>query len=275
MKLNLIAAAVLALVAVAPAHAKIDNGLNNPGNGELFLSVWDNNGTEASNDDRSYSLDLGTRLNDFASFAATPVEVVRDATYMLTFGPDATLTSWLAASNSLANVRWNVAGFDAVSQDRAAMTVAAGFSGSTQNFSQFRGWATGGAVHLAAVNAMGSHGTDNAVNVSSTATGADGAANSGDTSVWGTNVGGRIDFSNAGGLGDSLDFWMFSETVASGSSTTLVKQFQLHDDTAHTWTLASNGTLTYAAPIPEAETYALMLAGLGLVGFMARRRKAV
>ena len=29
----------------------------------------------------------------------------------------------------------------------------------------------------------------------------------------------------------------------------------------------------YAAPIPEPETYAMMIAGLGLVGFMARRRK--
>lgn len=32
--------------------------------------------------------------------------------------------------------------------------------------------------------------------------------------------------------------------------------------------------ITATAPVPEAETYAMMLAGLGLVGFMARRRKA-
>jgi hypothetical protein len=30
----------------------------------------------------------------------------------------------------------------------------------------------------------------------------------------------------------------------------------------------------YLAPVPEPQTYALMLAGLGLVGFVARRRKA-
>ncbi len=30
--------------------------------------------------------------------------------------------------------------------------------------------------------------------------------------------------------------------------------------------------MTYAAPVPEPETYAMMLAGLGLLGFMAKRR---
>jgi hypothetical protein len=34
------------------------------------------------------------------------------------------------------------------------------------------------------------------------------------------------------------------------------------------------GSLNFAAPIPEPETYALMLAGLGVVGWVARRRKA-
>ena len=32
---------------------------------------------------------------------------------------------------------------------------------------------------------------------------------------------------------------------------------------------------TPVAAIPEPETYALMIAGLGLVGFMARRRKVM
>jgi hypothetical protein len=34
------------------------------------------------------------------------------------------------------------------------------------------------------------------------------------------------------------------------------------------------GNLNFAAPIPEPETYALMLAGLGVMGFVARRRRA-
>lgn len=40
------------------------------------------------------------------------------------------------------------------------------------------------------------------------------------------------------------------------------------------WMLQGD-TLTFAAPVPEAQTYAMMLAGLGLVGFMVRRRNTI
>ena len=46
------------------------------------------------------------------------------------------------------------------------------------------------------------------------------------------------------------------------------------------WALANPGYSISVSPgvgniasVPEAETYAMMLAGLGLVGFMAKRRK--
>ena len=80
-----------------------------------------------------------------------------------------------------------------------------------------------------------------------------------------------------GRIGDSaVDFsidWA-DEPVMFGNG----GEFHIHmDDISFT----SNGQMksqTYTiemvtAPIPEPETYALMLAGLGLVGFMTRRRK--
>ncbi|OZA40599.1 MAG: hypothetical protein B7X81_14865 [Hydrogenophilales bacterium 17-61-76] len=38
---------------------------------------------------------------------------------------------------------------------------------------------------------------------------------------------------------------------------------------------SGNSLLVEISPVPEAETYAMMLAGLGLVGFAASRRKSV
>ena len=53
-----------------------------------------------------------------------------------------------------------------------------------------------------------------------------------------------------------------------------MQQFQLNAAAPMQWTLQSNGTLVYAAPVPEPETYALFLAGLGMLGAIARRRLA-
>ena len=40
-----------------------------------------------------------------------------------------------------------------------------------------------------------------------------------------------------------------------------------------TGTATYSGSLSAISPVPEAETYSMMLAGLGLMGFVARRRK--
>lgn len=77
-------------------------------------------------------------------------------------------------------------------------------------------------------------------------------------------------------FGDNMDF--FKWTSVGTKSTMLATKTAFSSDTAagtdHYWTLSSNGELNYvAAPVPEADTYALLLAGLGIVGFMARRRK--
>jgi hypothetical protein len=43
--------------------------------------------------------------------------------------------------------------------------------------------------------------------------------------------------------------------------------------TASVWASGSSQDIAVFAPVPEPETYAMMLAGLGLMGFVARRRK--
>lgn len=58
----------------------------------------------------------------------------------------------------------------------------------------------------------------------------------------------------------------WSGTLAAGSYAVNISGLSAAKNTQYTTTLA-------AAPVPEPETYALLLAGLGVVGFVASRRK--
>jgi hypothetical protein len=67
----------------------------------------------------------------------------------------------------------------------------------------------------------------------------------------------------------SMDVWtLSSDSLAAGSYYVLVSGNLVSD------TSASFGGAVMLAPVPEPETYGMMLAGLGVLGFLARRRKA-
>lgn len=94
--------------------------------------------------------------------------------------------------------------------------------------------------------------------------------NAGDTWFNGRSV----DLSGVAGVNNNANF-AFRVVSAFAPSTTA------YAASNPTSTYGTSGTWRFdmvtvsAAPVPEAETYAMMLAGLGLVGFMAaRRRKA-
>jgi hypothetical protein len=66
-------------------------------------------------------------------------------------------------------------------------------------------------------------------------------------------------------------FSLLSNTALSGSP---VLSFDTHDLWVNMQNLGINpGTVQFAVNVPEPETYAMLLAGLGLIGFIAYRRK--
>jgi hypothetical protein len=83
--------------------------------------------------------------------------------------------------------------------------------------------------------------------------------------------GGGFAFSNTGASAGSSQF-------ADGGSSWPHYTFGANEQG---WVVQNGGTnssanvyvISFAAPVPEPETYAMMLAGLGLMGFMVRRRK--
>lgn len=89
-------------------------------------------------------------------------------------------------------------------------------------------------------------------------------------------VSGSATMTDNGGILIDFDNSLHHFTFASGSFDLAVNDVSLTGpklgDPAHE--IALSGTIRNVTAVPEPETYALFLAGLGAVGFMARRRKS-
>ena len=83
-----------------------------------------------------------------------------------------------------------------------------------------------------------------------------------------------VDLSALAGVNNNANFaFRVVETFAPSTGAYAASNSTSAYGTTGTWRF--DMVTLNAAPIPEAETYAMMLAGLGLVGFMAARRRKV
>ena len=253
---GLVAAAVLA--ASIPAHAAID--LASTGNGSFLLTAVD------FTNNISATFDLGQNYNDYVGNAAS------SNAWDLTTGDYATAWSTFMATANVNNIKWFVA-----AGDNLGITV-----GSKGFISTYAGtptsWPT--SAMITALGAFDFYAQGNDLSgtgtvVSNHATVANGAsvANGGQPYAQ-TAFTSALKLNNTGPVvGGSIDsaLQVFQVLNAANGLTAATPTVFA----GSSFLLSSNGQLTYTtaiAPVPEADTYAMMLAGLGVMGFIARRR---
>lgn len=266
MKLKLIALA--AMLAAGSAQATIVDGSTN--NGELFMTVLDSVGQ------KSYTLDLNLTMNDFLAGIA-----VSGASY--NYAADANMSSFLSmvAPADKSGLVFAIGAMDAsgatLSDFHRYITTASVIDANTDTNALLKNLGTNGAQLLGDTNSL-FVGADNSVIVTDTAM----VAYAG-SALWGSNWGTEFNGTSTGLIGNDLGMYFLSQNYVAGPSIFNQRNnpsvfSAIEQDAFPVFAnLDMNGNLTIAtvAAVPEAETYAMMLAGLGLVGFMAARRRSM
>lgn len=290
MKINFklkVLAVTAIMAAAAPAFAAIDGA--DSGNGELLLNLRYYGGDSATTggDDISGLFDLGFKMDDMI---AANGQAGFTRSWDLTGGAYGAswsqLTSFVTAAN-LGQIEFNVIALDSTDSNAKGgsryLTTGNVDSWPTQQNANVKGFVNM-QQYLDANNSRGTHAT--AENGASVATATDpsntffGAINGtgqGDTWLQKTTV----DTTQA--LGTEQNFWFLttSSTSTLAQATKTPFGVDLNDDGiigAGEYTrvsLSDAGVLTITSPVPEADTWAMLLAGLGMLSMMVRRRTGV
>lgn len=250
--LKTLAAAAVMAAAAASANAAIDNGAG--GNGELFFSAWDGQS--------SYSFDLNVSIDAF--------ETTKNAAGLLnlSYGDEFTssFANWASTADA-SKLEWNILATDGAGQRRILATVgAASLPATNKDAGVLR---TAAANILTTINAINPLLTGNsAVTTSIGAASYAGVMNNFYPKFNFDTTGSLINNSYANGM-------IFEKTTANATGLTAgVNTAYVDDSVAVRAWLGSDNTLHIAAvaAVPEPSEYAMLLAGLGMIGFMARRR---
>ncbi|SEL01353.1 PEP-CTERM sorting domain-containing protein [Nitrosovibrio tenuis] len=295
MKINCkfkVLAVTAVMAASAPALAAIEGGPT--GNGELLLNVRYYGGDSATSggDDISGLFDLGFKMNDMIALnGQTGVSKSWDMT------SGAYGASWNQLMSFVTSHGGDVSkiGFNVIALDSSSPNTTGGVHYlTTANVDSYPliGNAnvkamSGMQQYVDANNSRGTHATD--ANGASTATPTDapnsffGAINGfGQGDTWITKAG--VDTTQP--LNTDQNFWLLTTSSTSSLAKGITTPFgvDLDQDGKITgnefskFNMNANGTLSFTSPvsaIPEADTWAMLLAGLGMLGAMVRRRTSI
>jgi len=267
-----IAVAVLALAVVGAAQAttrpNIDTGLT--GNGHLIFSVWD--GVS------SYTRGTNIPMDDVFSGVAAP------GLYSLAIAADPLFSNWLRTA-TIANIEWAATAID-VDDDRRAIetqqqggTIIRRPAGDVRsylgNVQQWMDWNNHDLLNDPAfLNAS----TNPSLVIDSMH-----RAYGGNRGFYGNNTNALLGFNRAGTeLNASLQTGLNLIRIDARASGTALGTYTVMNDggTAfplRAWIDFDSASPTFGqfnvAAVPEPETFAMLLAGLGLMGAIAARRR--
>jgi hypothetical protein len=263
MKLKFIALAVAALVS-GGANATIDSGLVS-GNGNVLFTAWDN----AS----SYTLNTGLNFTTFQS--AITASTLGNDLYTST-NTSAGLASWLSTATA-ADVKWTIYATDTVGANRVLTTSDTGATGVKMFGDQVSPLATSGALFINDVLNVGPFAGSNvdAVSLSSS------PAYTGNSSFTFGNPAYAANFNSNGTLSNNTaatGLSVIRVDVANVSAATQSTYFQYNKTLSPVVAFIGADQafhIASVAAVPEPESLAMLLAGIGVIGTMAARRRRI